>query len=662
MKPPMLTAVDTQSATVSTSTQTYTCDEEEEKATKEIWEIIKEEKSWERCEEVMFRTWPSSAYRVTTEVDSNPLKLSGDRNLCVYVNNRVDINKGLAKHLREKINDLWELDGEGRPVEGITYMTQKIKKPNKEYTDKFTCMLSASSKAESGTGVTDMEKVYRHMEAIKEELLANGKERLAFIPLEGQDQEELRKMLEYLFKPNRKLVKKGGWAIDENIDVAMKTNSNIKIIGKGAGEGFVWLEMQEIVMYGCYISPNVGIERESMRRHNKEIIVGGDFNAKSYLWCSKIEDKRGEILADWMGQDDLVVHNQGDSPTFVRGASTSYIDITFSTKQIAKHIMNWKVLDDVSLSYHQLIMFEVRTTKPNTRQVNHKCKGWCIRSQDMSKLVDKFAEIIETADKPLLDAKGLSEAIEIACDCSFRKRGKYRKKAVYWWNGSLTEKRKECIRSRRLATRANKRKDEDLKKKCREELKKCMDEFKKAIMKAKWESWKELVNEVDNDVWGKGYKIAMNKLKPPPLVTMTDEQQVEIARLLFPRHQNDIPNDHTINKIQAVTKGRINLAGDIIKIKVNKLLLHTHQASVPVRLATQGDQDHSIAHHRTHYFTLWRSIKLLIGHEAVKVDCYYKIVYFFTNKNYFHNAGDLKENHKPVRANQYSPLQLSNYF
>nr|CAI5831906.1 unnamed protein product [Callosobruchus analis] len=91
---------------ITTSTQTYTCDEEEEKATKEIWEIIKEEKSWERCDEVMFRTWPSSAYRVTMEVDSNPLKLSGDRNFCVYVNNRVDINKGLAKQLREKINDL----------------------------------------------------------------------------------------------------------------------------------------------------------------------------------------------------------------------------------------------------------------------------------------------------------------------------------------------------------------------------------------------------------------------------------------------------------------------------------------------------------------------------------------------------------------------------
>nr|CAI5863032.1 unnamed protein product [Callosobruchus analis] len=177
------TTVDTQYATVTTSTQTYTCDEEEEKATKGIWEIIKEEKSWERCEEVMFRTWPSSAYRVTMEVDSNPLKLSGDRNLCVYVNNRVDINKGLAKQLREKINDLWELDGEGRPVEGITYMTQTIKKPNREYTDKFTCMLSAPSKSTAGTGVTDMGKVYRHMEAIKEEVLANGKEKLAFIPL-----------------------------------------------------------------------------------------------------------------------------------------------------------------------------------------------------------------------------------------------------------------------------------------------------------------------------------------------------------------------------------------------------------------------------------------------------------------------------------------------
>nr|CAI5851473.1 unnamed protein product [Callosobruchus analis] len=58
-----------------------------------------------------------------------------------------------------------------------------------------------------------------------------------------------------------KLVQKGGWVVDGNIDVAMKPNYKIKIIGKRAGEGFVWLEMQEVVIYGCYISPNIGIER-----------------------------------------------------------------------------------------------------------------------------------------------------------------------------------------------------------------------------------------------------------------------------------------------------------------------------------------------------------------------------------------------------------------
>nr|CAI5858363.1 unnamed protein product [Callosobruchus analis] len=108
------------------------------------------------------------------EVDSNPLELFGDRNLSVYVNKRVDINKGLAKQLEEKINDLWELDGEGRPVEGISA------------TGSIPTNSHAPSKSKAGRGVTDMEKVYRHMEAIKEEVLANGKEKLAFIPLERQ--------------------------------------------------------------------------------------------------------------------------------------------------------------------------------------------------------------------------------------------------------------------------------------------------------------------------------------------------------------------------------------------------------------------------------------------------------------------------------------------
>nr|CAI5863034.1 unnamed protein product [Callosobruchus analis] len=88
-------------------------------------------------------------------------------------------------------------------------------------------------------------------------------------------------------------------------------------------------------------------------------------------------------------------------------------------------------------------------------------------------------------------------------------------------------------------------------------------------MSAKWESWKELVNEMDNDIWGKGYKIVMNKLKPPPLVTLTDDQQVQIARLLFPRHQVTTWNRLSLKQadVPLFTKDEITTAIDKIKTK-----------------------------------------------------------------------------------------------
>nr|CAI5858364.1 unnamed protein product [Callosobruchus analis] len=76
-------------------------------------------------------------------------------------------------------------------------------------------------------------------------------------------------------------------AEDNKTNIILVAEPNRKLVKKGgAGEGFVWLEMQEVVIYGCYMSPNIGIERylkflndlrESMRRHNKEVIVGSDF-------------------------------------------------------------------------------------------------------------------------------------------------------------------------------------------------------------------------------------------------------------------------------------------------------------------------------------------------------------------------------------------------
>lgn len=36
-----------------------------------------------------------------------------------------------------------------------------------------------------------------------------------------------------------------------------KKNRDIKILSNGAGKGIDWVETQSVVIYGCYISPNI---------------------------------------------------------------------------------------------------------------------------------------------------------------------------------------------------------------------------------------------------------------------------------------------------------------------------------------------------------------------------------------------------------------------
>lgn len=59
---------------------------------------------------------------------------------------------------------------------------------------------------------------------------------------------------------------------------------------KGAGEGFVWVKTQSVIIYGCYISPNIKLEaitnfklllRTDMKKTEKEIVPTMNTSKKS---------------------------------------------------------------------------------------------------------------------------------------------------------------------------------------------------------------------------------------------------------------------------------------------------------------------------------------------------------------------------------------------
>ena len=147
------------------------------------------------------------------------------------------------------------------------------------------------------------------------------------------------------------------WLSDRNFDVAIKIRNRhmgIKYHTKG-NKGWIRIKIMTEV-----------------KTREREAIIMGDINAKSYQWGSATTDVRGEYWTRWMAEINSIVQNEETTLTFIRGESKSYIDVTCATMKIAKDIKSWKVLDDEGeiLTYHQYIYFEIRkTTNPGRREV-----------------------------------------------------------------------------------------------------------------------------------------------------------------------------------------------------------------------------------------------------------------------------------------------------
>lgn len=115
-------------------------------------------------------------------------------------------------------------------------------------------------------------------------------------------------------------------------------------------------------------------------------LIGGDANAWSPWWGSRVEDVRGDVLLGFIDELGLDILNRGNVPTFdtVRGTKryTSCVDITVCSPPLTQMISDWRVVTGMITSDHNAIMYEVRREKMrmrennNTRKYNTKKVDW----------------------------------------------------------------------------------------------------------------------------------------------------------------------------------------------------------------------------------------------------------------------------------------------
>lgn len=142
----------------------------------------------------------------------------------------------------------------------------------------------------------------------------------------------------------------------------------LSCVAQQKGDGYVIAKFDKLVIVLVYSFTNANLEKtleeiaESISRiEYKNIIIAGNFNARSIRWKDRFTNKRGKILEAWTDQLDLRLMNEEGIPTCSRPQGDSIIDLTWLSAGLTKRIQNWKVLEDTeSYSDHNYIMFELR--------------------------------------------------------------------------------------------------------------------------------------------------------------------------------------------------------------------------------------------------------------------------------------------------------------
>lgn len=180
----------------------------------------------------------------------------------------------------------------------------------------------------------------------------------------------------------------------------------------------------------------------------RKILVAGDLNAKAIEWGSKFTDSRGKALNEWMATENLTLMNDGKVPTFCRNELFSNPDVTMCSENVAGTVENWRVLDEIeSLSDHLYISYEVGNRIEETPTTTGR--KWNVQKIDSARLIQSFKQEMRNITTP----EELMKVLETACTHGMPVKKIPQKNKVYWWNDSVKEARKKCIKARRKYTR-----------------------------------------------------------------------------------------------------------------------------------------------------------------------------------------------------------------
>ena len=306
------------------------------------------------------------------------------------------------------------------------------------------------------------------------------------------------------------------------------------------------------------------------KREHKHLIYGVDANAHHEIWGSKKTKPRGRELLDYLISNDLVTVNHGSIPTFytIRKVGQQIqkfedvIDITVTSSQLYHKIVNWKVSEEISFSDHRFIDFCISMAVPERVSFRNP------RNTDWNKFCEMLENRIRGVNLNIRDSEELDKSIDdfnrILMECYYEtcpETSLSSNRNNRWWNNDLTEMKKRLRREYRNAEREDKRSRHERGSNERSDIFKkfheLQAEYKEAIKRAKSQSWKRTLDELnDASATSKMYKLLSKEhtnpigslLKDNGVYTGTEKETLSfLAGIHFPG-STELSSDDTFTQ------------------------------------------------------------------------------------------------------------------
>ncbi|XP_025156223.1 uncharacterized protein LOC112588980 [Harpegnathos saltator] len=350
------------------------------------------------------------------------------------------------------------------------------------------------------------------------------------------------------------------WFGDEGGSVAIvwKASNNsppAKYVDRG--RGFVVARWGVVTVVGVYLPPEKSlglVEYKSrlqemgdvIKRHLPgPVIVAGDFNAKSELWGSRRDDRRGEVTADWAVGLGLHIMNDGKKFTFVGSRGESIIDLSWATPSALRRVRTWRVAEELeSLSDHLIIEMELSVTPDGLRPRNTdgpRPGRWALAQLNREDLEISLMGSTwpQWKDGQDLDSEVMEvmQVLALACDASMPRVRACPKRCAWWWTDQIAALRRRSVHLRRAFRAVRRDADPEVTLAARREFCAAAKELRNAIGVARGKEWDDLLLSLDADPWGRPYRMVMQKLRPwaPPLTETLDSRFLgRVMGTLFP--------------------------------------------------------------------------------------------------------------------------------